>query len=108
MRYLPCGLGLPRMFRMNTTQASAQPPEVDATQARLDAALGAEVRALRARKGWSQEVLAARIGYNKKTVTRLERGERAMTIAQLYRICRVFGIRPSALIDAAEQEVGIQ
>lgn len=63
---------------------------------------------MRARRGWSQEVLAEKTGYNKKTITRLERGERAMTMAQLYKICTAFGIRPSQLVTAAEQEVGIE
>lgn len=63
---------------------------------------------MRARRGWSQEVLAEKTGYNKKTITRLERGERAMTMAQLYKICTAFGIRPSRLVTAAEQEVGIE
>ncbi|WP_175648047.1 helix-turn-helix domain-containing protein [Nocardia donostiensis] len=91
---------------MNTSPADSE--QVTAEETKLDAALGAEVRALRARRGWSQEVLAEHAGYNKKTITRLERGERAMTMAQLYKICKVFGVRPSELVTAAEKEVGIQ
>lgn len=86
----------------------AESEQATAEEARLDAALGAEVRAMRARRGWSQEALADRTGYNKKTITRLERGERAMTIAQMYKICKAFGIRPSELVGAAEKEIGIQ
>lgn len=94
------------MVVMNATPAESE--EATAEEARLDAALGAEVRAMRARRGWSQEALAGRTGYNKKTITRLERGERAMTMAQMYKICKAFGIRPSELVGAAEKEIGIQ
>ncbi|MEU4310963.1 helix-turn-helix transcriptional regulator [Nocardia sp. NPDC024068] len=86
----------------------AEPERATGEEARLDTALGAEVRAIRARRGWSQEVLAEKTGYNKKTIARLERGERAMTIAQMYKICRAFDIRPSDLLGAAEKEAGIQ
>ncbi|MGW0181461.1 helix-turn-helix domain-containing protein [Nocardia sp. NPDC003345] len=91
---------------MNATPA--EPERATGEEARLDAALGAEVRAIRARRGWSQEALAERTGYNKKTIARLERGERAMTIAQMYKICRAFEIRPSELLGTAEKEAGIE
>lgn len=94
------------MVDMNATPA--EPERATGEEARLDAALGAEVRAIRARRGWSQEALAERTGYNKKTIARLERGERAMTIAQMYKICRAFEIRPSELLGTAEKEAGIE
>ncbi len=94
------------MVDMNATPAESE--DATAEEARLDAALGAEVRAMRARRGWTQETLAEATGYNKKTIARLEHGERAMTVTQLYKICRAFGIRPSELVGAAEKEIGIQ
>lgn len=74
----------------------------------IDVALGAEVRGLRSKRGLSQEQLGALSGIGKRTLIRLEAGERAMSMPQLYKICIALGIKPSTLINAMESELGIQ
>ncbi len=81
---------------------------MDAETAAINEAIGAELRALRSRRRWNQVELADAIGVDKKTIGRLERGERSMTITQMYKICKVFGIKPSHLLGSAEGEVGIE
>ncbi|MGW2662812.1 helix-turn-helix domain-containing protein [Nocardia tengchongensis] len=95
---------------MNETvdAASSQVDAADEDTKRIDAALGAELRGLRAKRGMTQQALADAANMNKKTVQRLESGERPMTMSQLYRFCRVLGVKPSQLVNAMETEVGIE
>ncbi len=53
----------------------------------------------------NQDQLAAASGVSKRTIIRLEMGERPATMAQLYRLAKALGVRPSVIIDAAESEV---
>lgn len=81
----------------------------DAEIAAINAAIGDEIRALRSRRRWSQDDLAQAIGVDKKTVGRLERGERSMTVTLLYKLCKVFGIMPSDLIgETVDAEISIE
>lgn len=74
----------------------------------IDRALGAELRGLRSKRGLSQDQLAERSGIGKRTIIRLESGERPMSMDQLYKICRALDVRPSVLLNAMENEIGIQ
>lgn len=95
------------MTRMDT---NADPDGVDTNERldELDVALGAELRGLRSKRGLSQRELAQRTGISERTIIRVESGERAMNIRQLYALCRALGIKPSRLINAVEIEVGIE
>ncbi|MFD4459805.1 helix-turn-helix domain-containing protein [Nocardia sp. NPDC058480] len=84
--------------------------QVDAAEEakRVNLALAATLRGLRARRRMTQEALADAANMNKKTVQRLEAGERAMTINQLYRLSRALGVKPSEFVTDIESEIGIQ
>lgn len=80
----------------------------DTTQAQeIDKALGAEVRGIRSKRGMTQDDLAKAAGIGKRTLVRIEQGERPMDMRQLYQICLALRIKPSTLINAMESEVGI-
>ena len=61
--------------------------------------LGHRIRLLRAERGWSQEVLAELAGLHRNYIGHVERAEINMSVAQLARIARAFGLRPGVLID---------
>jgi len=92
--------------------ADPTPKRVDEDTAleieRINRALGAELRGLRNKRGLSQDELAKAAKIGKRTLVRIEQGERSMSVGQLYQICRALGIKPSKLTDAAEVELGIQ
>ncbi len=111
-RVPPCfhvhlGTKIARMDAMADPNARRVDEEIDLETKRLDLALGAELRGLRSKRGLSQDELAKTSGIGKRTLVRIEQGERAMTTTQLYKICRALGIKPSRLIDAVEVEIGI-
>lgn len=53
---------------------------------------------LRTRKGWSQAELARRAGVAASIVSRAERGETALTLANLDKLARALGVGPRSLI----------
>ena len=65
----------------------------------LSVRLGRRIRVLRAERGWSQEVLAELAGLHRNYIGHVERAEINMSVAQLARIARAFGLRPGVLID---------
>lgn len=82
---------------------------LDAETDAVNIAIGNEIRGLRGRRRWNQEQLAQAIGVDKKTVGRLERGERSLTVTLLYKLCKVFGVMPSDLIKGTvDFEIGIK
>lgn len=99
------------MARMDA-MADPTPTRVDEDTAleleRINRALGAELRGLRNKRGLSQDELAKAAGIGKRTLVRIEQGERSMNVGQLYQVCRALGIKPSVLTKAAEVELGIQ
>ena len=65
--------------------------------------LARNVRAERARRGWRQVDLAARLdGWTADTVSDLETGRRAPLLDDLPRLCRVFNIGLAKLLDGAD------
>lgn len=66
-------------------------------------AVGQEIVVQRTRKKWSQERLAKETGYDKKTIGRLERGERPPNIVQLRRISKALDIMPAVLTRPADE-----
>jgi len=72
--------------------------------------LGAQVRAARERRGWTQEQLAARAGVGRLVVGRLERGEGRLDLELLQRVAIGLGV-PLAMslgrdLDAGPADAG--
>ncbi len=74
----------------------------------IDKALGAEVRGLRAKRGMTLDDLARAAKIGKRTLIRIEQGERPMNMQQLYKVCRALRVKPSTILNAMESEIGIQ
>ncbi len=53
---------------------------------------------MRKRRGWRAEDLADRLGVDRSTVTKLEHGERGVTLDDAFHYAAVLGVQPSALI----------
>jgi transcriptional regulator with XRE-family HTH domain len=97
------------MVRMDLNEAAATDADDISQEAQeIDKALGAEVRGIRNKRGMTQTDLAKAAGIGKRTLIRIELGERPMDMRQLYQICRALRVKPSTIIDAMESEIGIQ
>jgi transcriptional regulator with XRE-family HTH domain len=57
------------------------------------------IREARKRAGMSQTQLAELVGVDQSGVSRIERGERPVTVDMLKAIARALGVRPAALLD---------
>jgi len=68
-------------------------------------ALGARIRQLREKKGWSQEDFAARSGLHRTFVGNIERGLKNTTILTLVMVSRALGITVSELLRGLEKRV---
>lgn len=60
-------------------------------------AFGERVRQLRAEKGLSQEALALACGIDRTYIGGVERGERNLSLLNIYRIAAGLGVPPKAL-----------
>lgn len=60
---------------------------------------GERVRELRQNRGWSQEEFAAQANLDRSYVGCIERGERNVSIENIYKIAVALGVSPSALFD---------
>lgn len=60
--------------------------------------LGARVRALRKRRGWSQDVFADRSGLHRAHIGEIERGEANVTIQTLKTVADTLGVTMTALL----------
>ena len=65
--------------------------------------LGEAIRALRARKGLSQEALAVDAELDRSYVGGIERGEHNLTVMNLKKISGALGVKMSLLLDSAGQ-----
>jgi transcriptional regulator with XRE-family HTH domain len=63
------------------------------------ARFGERLRSLRSTKGISQEELAARSGLNRTYVGSVERGERNVSLLNIYKLAAALGVPPSTLLD---------
>lgn len=68
-----------------------------------DRAVGALLRALRHQYRVKQEQLAARLGVDVATISRYERGERAMSVGTLLQIADQFSVPASTLLPPEHQ-----
>lgn len=77
------------------------------------AVLGTVIANLRKKKNIGQSELAQKLGITASTLSRIENGESAMTIDQLYVASEVLCVKPHKLLEAAEkveealQKVGV-
>lgn len=62
------------------------------------ALVGRNVRRLRASAGLSQESLASLAGLHRTYLSSIERGERNLTVANIYRIAAALGVDPRDLL----------
>ena len=63
-------------------------------------ALGAQIRGLRAARGWSQDEFAARAGMHRTHPTKLENGVLDLRLSTLRRVAEVFGVSVGTLLPA--------
>tara|TARA_R110000772_G_scaffold226474_1_gene337191 strand:+ start:79521 stop:79760 length:240 start_codon:yes stop_codon:yes gene_type:complete len=61
----------------------------------LSITLGAKIRAMRNRKGFSQDGLALQCGLDRSYMGRIERGEVNITVEKLYQISELLGCEPA-------------
>ncbi len=64
--------------------------------------IGDGIRALRTQKGISQEELANLSGIDRGHMGRLERGERNLSILNLFRVAEGLGVKPSDILRHVE------
>ena len=57
------------------------------------------IRAVRKERGVSQRELARALGVAQSTLSRMERGERRVSVDRLIAIARALGVRPSDMMD---------
>ncbi|MFT9668506.1 helix-turn-helix domain-containing protein [Streptomyces rhizosphaericola] len=68
--------------------------------------LGLAVRAVRLRRGWSQELLSEKSGLDRTYVSGLERGRRNPALLTLARLADALEVPLSELIRDAEENSG--
>lgn len=83
------------MVRMDTHALTEQ----------INAAIGAELRGLRAKRGVSRPELSKRAGLGVSTLQRIENGERSPELQQLARILRALDMPMRDFIDSALRDV---
>ena len=64
----------------------------------LRATFGRHLRQLRARRGWSQDLLAAKAGLSGKFVGEVERGEKSISLDNLAHLARVLRVPLAAML----------
>ncbi len=69
----------------------------------LDSRLAARLRALRSEHALSLDVLAARSGVSRATLSRLENGEVSPTASVLNKLCHAYGLTMSRLMRMVEE-----
>jgi transcriptional regulator with XRE-family HTH domain len=69
--------------------------------------IGARIRALRERKGWSQGKLAERLKAHPQNVSQIERGARGVSLQQVVRLARVLEISTDEILGQREQDSGL-
>jgi transcriptional regulator with XRE-family HTH domain len=70
----------------------------------LGEVIARNVKAERARKGWKQDTLAARLGMSRASLSHLESGSLKVTANHLPPLCEALGIPLSDLIRGADPD----
>lgn len=65
---------------------------------KIKLAVGERVRALRMKKGLSQEELGFESGLHRNYIGGIERGERNVAVVNLVRLAKALGVRPRDLL----------
>lgn len=73
----------------------------------IQSALGAAIRAKRESLAVSQEELAARCGLHRTYIGSVERGERNITLINLWRVSLALGVAPSGLLGEVEKSLRV-
>jgi transcriptional regulator with XRE-family HTH domain len=73
-------------------------------EAQIQKAFGMRVRDLRKQKGLSQEGLALTCGLDRTYIGGVERGERNISLLNIYKIARALGVSSAALVDDGAKE----
>ncbi|WP_159879076.1 helix-turn-helix domain-containing protein [Aquitalea denitrificans] len=73
-----------------------------------EVAFGRALRKLRKNREMSQEVLAFEAGVERNYVSLLELGRNSASVNVIFKLAKALEIRPSQLIEAAEQEMASQ
>ena len=68
-------------------------------------AFGVAVREERKRLGISQEKLGELAGVHRTYVGMIERGEKNITLSNIFKVSKALGLNPSELLKLAEQEL---
>lgn len=58
----------------------------------------------RTRRRWTQEELAARVGWKRNRITRIEIGKRRVTLDDALVLCRALGVPLVRLLDGMAQD----
>jgi len=66
--------------------------------------LARNVRRLRTSTGFSQEELAARAGLHRTYISSVERGQRNVSVENIFALARALGCDPQQLVDAHAAE----
>jgi transcriptional regulator with XRE-family HTH domain len=69
----------------------------------LSISLGVKIRAMRNRKGFSQDGLALQCGLDRSYMGRIERGEVNITVDKLYQISELLGCEPADLLPRIKE-----
>lgn len=74
----------------------------------MEAIIAERIKAKRKELGWTQPELAEKMGYNKSTVLRIERGEVNLPQSRISQFARVLGTTPGYLMgwDVEPEEAG--
>lgn len=74
----------------------------------MEMVLAEKIRAKRLELGWTQPELAEKMGYNKSTILRIERGEVDIPQSRISQFARVLGTTPGYLMgwDVEPEEAG--
>ena len=70
-------------------------------------AISGLIKEFRVSKGWTQEELGFRSGYDPVYVNLLERGHRNPSVQALINLCQACGVQPSAFFAEVERRVGL-
>ena len=65
--------------------------------------LGARIRALRLKRGWTQDVFADKSGFHRAQVGAFERGEMNITLASLHLVAQTLDVRIVDLLKGVEK-----
>jgi transcriptional regulator with XRE-family HTH domain len=69
---------------------------------RTPAEVGAAVAELRRRAGLDESDVAARLGLDRETICRIERGERPLNAWELYALAELLHVEPGLILDRDE------